>query len=116
MPRMPRTEGLSSRRSSSLFTVFARLTTCLALVGMLASAQPSAAAWEGSTAEDVTAKTLDAVIVRPLATVRVIVGAVFLIPASLLASPSGKEGISAAYDVLVVAPKEYAFDRKLGEF
>ena len=72
--------------------------------------------WEGSKAEDVTAKSLDVLIVRPLASARVLVGAAMLIPAAILSSPSGREGFDGAYDVLLSEPMEYAFDRELGEF
>ena len=95
-----------------------RFMVVIGFAGILLTAQPSAAAWEwdGSAVEDVAAKVVDAVIVRPLAAARVAVGAVFFVPGSLLASPSGKEGISSAYDVLIAAPMEYAFDRELGDF
>lgn len=72
--------------------------------------------WEGSPAEDVVAKGVDAVIVRPLASVRVVVGTLLAGPAILLSSPSGREGIDLAYDTLIAEPAEYAFVRKLGDF
>ena len=62
------------------------------------------------------AKAHDALIIRPLATVRVIIGAVFMIPASVFSAPSGMEGLQASYDTLIDAPVEYAFRRPLGDF
>jgi hypothetical protein len=100
--------------------VVARFVTCLVFTGLVALAQPSAAAEQassdrGNTAEEVTVKVIDAVVIRPIATVRVVVGAALFVPASLFSSPGGKESIGNAYDVLVAAPMEYAFDRKLGD-
>ena len=86
------------------------------LVAVLVAPQPSFAAWEGTAAEDVTAKVVDAVLVRPLAAVRVAVGVALFLPASLLASPGGREGISISFGVLIDAPIEYAFERELGDF
>jgi hypothetical protein len=72
--------------------------------------------WEGSKAEDATAKGVDALFVRPLAAIRVAVGAVFMVPASLFAAPGGRETLDAAYEVLLEQPIEYAFRRELGDF
>ncbi len=83
----------------------------------LAGAQPVfAQGFEGSAAEDMIAKGLDAVLVRPLAAARVVVGAAFLVPASLFASPGGMDSVRAAYEVLVDEPVEFAFKRELGDF
>ena len=98
-------------------TCFSRLLASLAAASLLFVAIPSAAAdWEGSKAEEITAKGVDALIVRPLASMRVIIGGALYIPAIILASPSGKEGRDGAYDTLLAEPMEYAFDRKLGDF
>ena len=92
----------------------------------LTSAQPAMAASEGSTAQQVVSTGLDVTIVRPLAAVRAIFGAILLVPASILASPACVMNLftgedcrpvfEAPYDVLVGEPVEYAFRRKLGEF
>ncbi|MFK7898784.1 MAG: hypothetical protein AB8G23_23325 [Myxococcota bacterium] len=92
---------------------FAGMAACLILM----SAAPSAAwEWEGSEAERITATGLDAAFVRPLAAIRVVMGAMFFLPASVLASPSGREGITGAYDIFLAEPMEYVFKRELGEF
>jgi len=97
-------------------TVLPSFWSCLILAVMLVGAQPVLAqGFEGSATEDVIAKGLDAVLIRPLAAARVVVGAVFLIPASLFAWPGGMDSISAAYEVLVDEPVEYAFRRELGD-
>ena len=90
----------------------AGLAACLILM----SAAPSMAEFEGSTAERIIAKSVDAVLVRPLAAIRVVMGAMFFLPASLLSSPSGREGFDGAYDIFLAEPIEYAFRRELGEF
>ncbi|MBJ22536.1 MAG: hypothetical protein GY910_07005 [bacterium] len=95
----------------------ARFLASLAAAALLFSAAPAAAIeWEGSTAENILAKTIDAAIVRPLASVRVVLGGILAVPAMILASPSGKEGIDGAYEVLLSQPIEYAFARELGDF
>ena len=101
---------MRSRRST-------RFLASLAAASLLFGALPSAAfEWEGSEAETATAKSVDALIVRPLASMRVIIGSLLFLPAALLASPSGREGIDGAYDTLIGEPMEYAFDRELGDF
>ena len=91
----------------------------------LIAAGPAAAEWEGSTGQQAVAKGMDVVIVRPLATARVAVGAALLVPASILASPacivnlfSGDECgpvFQAPYEILVADPADYAFHRPMGE-
>ena len=93
-----------------------RAFACLAAATLLLSASPSTAAWEGSRGEDALAKGVDALIVRPLASARVVIGAIMFLPAALLSSPSGKEGFDIAYDTLIAEPVEYAFRRELGDF
>ena len=90
---------------------------------ILLAASPSFAAWEwpslgfeGSKAEDVLAKGMDVMLVRPLATARVAIGALFFVPAAILSSPTGREGFDEAFDLLIAEPSEYAFQRKVGEF
>lgn len=98
----------------------APLIACLTLSMLVAS--PAASfempeiKWEDSRTQDVTAKTLDLLIVRPLATVRVILGGLLFIPTAILSLPMGREGFSGAHEVFIELPTEYAFDRKLGEF
>lgn len=117
---------MSSRRARpislfprSLPRILPRIASGLIFAMTLSLLQPGVAAafeWEGSRAEDATAKAVDAVLIRPLAAVRVVVGAVFLVPAAFFASPGGMEGWQGAYDVLFDAPVEYAFKRDLGDF
>ncbi len=90
---------------------------CLILALTLSGAESvSAQGFEGSAAEDVIAKGLDALVIRPLGAARVVIGAVFLVPASLFSSPGGLDSLRAAYEVLLEEPIEYAFMRELGDF
>ena len=64
--------------------------TSFVFCATLVFAQPSFAEWEGSKAEDNLAKAVDATVIRPLALLRVFVGAVFLVPTAVLTSPGGR--------------------------
>jgi len=57
----------------------------------------------------------DLVILRPFGLVTTVVGGVFFIPAALLASPSGAEGIQAAWEYFVAPSVERTFKKPLGE-
>ncbi len=90
----------------------------LATIALLASPLPAQAAsfnWEGSRAQEVTSSVLDLVLVRPLATARVIVGGLLFVPAVVISAPGGREGFDSAYDTLIAEPTEFAFQRKIGE-
>ncbi len=93
----------------------------LAITGLLAAttvsfvATPAAADWQTSRGADVTASIVDLTIVRPLATIKVIIGALMFPPAALFSAPMGMEGIQGAYETLIEIPAEYAFKRDIGE-
>ena len=61
-------------------------------------------------------KVFDAIILRPFGLATTIVGGVFFIPAALLASVSGPEGVQAAWEHFVVPSVERTFMRPLGEW
>lgn len=102
------------------------MTAALLALSSAFVARPAAAAWEGSTAQKAISSGLDLTIVRPLAAIRVGIGSVLLVPASVLASPacavnlvrgeSCRPVFEAGYDVLVGEPAEFAFQREVGEF
>lgn len=99
----------------------ASLAATLMVAALLLPAAPvQAAPWdwefEGSKAEDVLATGIDLVIVRPLASARVVVGFLFFLPAAALSAPSGREGFDGAYDLMIQEPVEYAFVREIGQF
>jgi hypothetical protein len=60
-------------------------------------------------------RVFDAMILRPFGLVTTIVGGAFFLPAALLASPSGGEGIRAAWDHFVAPSAERTFMTPLGE-
>jgi hypothetical protein len=57
----------------------------------------------------------DLVILRPVGLLTTLVGGVFFVPAALLASPSGVEGIQAAWEHFVLPSVERTFMTPLGE-
>ena len=71
--------------------------------------------WDGTRAQEVTSSIVDLTIVRPVATVRVVIGSVLFVPAALLSAPMGREGFDGALDTLITAPSEFAFDREIGQ-
>ena len=119
MRTRPTRVGYSIRISS------VQAMTAAAALLSFASAQPATAAWEGSTAQKIVSTGTDVAIVRPLAAVRAGLGAMLLVPASILASPAclvnlftGDDCLpvfEAPYEVLVADPVEYAFRREMGE-
>jgi hypothetical protein len=70
----------------------------------------------GSSPSDYAAIGFDAVILRPLGTVAVLVGAVAFIPAALITAPNGRDSIETAWKSFVADPARDAFQRPLGDF
>ncbi len=60
-------------------------------------------------------KVFDAIILRPHGFVTTLLGGVFFLPAALMASPSGAEGILDAWEHFVAPSVESTFKRPLGE-
>ncbi len=58
----------------------------------------------------------DLIILRPFGLATTIVGGVFFLPAALMASPSGAEGVQAAWEHFVAPSVESTFKKPLGEF
>ena len=102
-----------SRPRARLFPALAITLACL--VGAMTLSTPAAADWQSSRGADVAASIVDLTIVRPLATLKVVVGALMFLPAAAFASPSGMEGIEGAYETFIEVPAEYAFQRDIGE-
>ena len=74
------------------------------------------AAAAASNGPSVGSKIFDCAVLRPFGFVATIIGGVFFVPAAALASPSGADGIQAAWEHFVVANVENTFTRPLGEF
>ena len=94
---------------------FAAAALCLLLLAATPAGALEMPDWEGTRAQEITSSTLDLLIVRPLATGRVIVGSLLFLPAALLSLPMEQEGFDGAFDTLIAEPSEYAFQRKIGE-
>ncbi len=56
------------------------------------------------------------VILRPLGLVAAAVGAVLFVPAAILTAPGGRDSIEEAWDLFVLVPGKFVFERPLGEF
>ena len=69
-----------------------------------------------SNGPGVGSKIFDCAVLRPYGFAATIVGGAFFVPAAVLASASGAEGIQAAWEHFVLAPAENTFTRPLGEF
>jgi hypothetical protein len=59
-------------------------------------------------------KLFDLIILRPFGLATTIVGGVLFLPAALLASPSGAEGVQDAWEHFVAPSMESTFKRPLG--
>ena len=94
---------------SSLFAI-------LAMAIIMAAPSPAlAAGFEDSRAANGLLRAVDVVLIRPIATLRVICGAGLFVPTLLFSLPMGREGFDGAYEVFIDAPTEYAFRRKIGD-
>jgi hypothetical protein len=58
----------------------------------------------------------DVLILRPLGLVTMAVGAGAFVPAALIASPMGRDGIEPALSIFVTDPAKHVFQRPLGDF
>jgi hypothetical protein len=61
-------------------------------------------------------KFFDLVFFRPFSLAQLVVGGACFVPAAILASPSGVDGIQAAWEHFVVPSVENTFERPLGLF
>lgn len=82
--------------------------------------QPALARADGSDSRSVAERSfavgIDVMVVRPLATIAVAVGAAFFVPAVILTSPNGKDAMHQALEKFILIPSENAFQRPLGDF
>jgi hypothetical protein len=84
------------------------------LLPMRASAQPAGDV--SPPPPDYAAAAFDAAIVRPIGLSVVVLGAVWFVPAAILASPGGRPAIREAWERFVLVPGRYVFVRPLGAF
>ncbi len=72
------------------------------------------AAQAGVTPEEIGAKVLDVVVLRPLGAVATVAGFGFFVASLPIVAPTREIGWT--WDVFVLAPAEYTFVRPVGEF
>jgi hypothetical protein len=65
---------------------------------------------------NLAAAGFDAVILRPLGLVVLVIGAVAFPSVALLTAANGKDGLQAALEVFVTGPAQNVFQRPLGDF
>lgn len=94
-------------------TLRALLRTFLIIALLLVTWAPSAFAEEegGPSTAD---RTFDAMVLRPLGAMGVVLGAALLVPAALVAAPGGTESLDNAYDVFVRMPLDNLINAPLG--
>ncbi len=85
------------------------LTTAGPVMGAEAEAEQS-----GVTPEEIGAKLLDAVVLRPLGAVATVAGFGFFVASLPIVAPTREIGWT--WDIFVLAPAEYTFVRPIGEF
>ncbi len=73
------------------------------------------AAAAASNGPSVGSKIFDCAVLRPFGFVATIIGGAFFVPAAALASPSGADGIQAAWEHFVAPSVESTFKKPLGE-
>jgi hypothetical protein len=59
---------------------------------------------------------VDLMLIRPLAGITLVAGALLFVPAALITAPNGTDSIRDAYDRFLREPGEYFYSRPLGEF
>jgi len=64
--------------------------------------------------QEIGAKTLDVIVLRPLGAIATVAGFGFFAVSSPIAAASQR--IGASWDTLVLAPVDYTFQRPLGDF
>lgn len=85
----------------------------LIAVSMLGPLGPTSARADTQAIVD---KTYDALILRPMSGFALLVGGVLFIPAVMLGSMNGSDGMSETWETFVERPYEATVDRELGEF
>jgi hypothetical protein len=69
----------------------------------------------GSTSKDLGFRIFDVTMLRTSGALSLLVGAVLLVPVSIMTLPTGRSGVKEGYDLFVGYPWYYTFERPLGE-
>jgi len=94
-----------------------RFVAATVIAGLLLPASAYARS-DGSNStpwQDHAVAGFDAVILRPLGVVAIVIGAVYVIPVAAMTWPSGREKIDVAVERFVTIPTNYVFTRPLGD-
>ena len=94
-------------------TLRALLRASLIIALLLASGTPQAFAQEEGGPSQ-TDRAFDAMVLRPLGAMGVVLGAVILVPAALVSAPGGMESLDNAYDVFLRMPLDNLVNAPLG--
>jgi len=126
-PRAPKLVEFAPVRAKPrrfLRTAAAVLTLCLMLASP-AAAQDADAPFDVGTPEGSApsswnwranlAAAGDAVVLRPLSFLGLIIGSAAFVPAAIITAPNGRDGITEAYELLIKLPYDETFVRPLGE-
>jgi hypothetical protein len=107
---------MQGRLRASLRSIAATLAVGLLLPG--AGYAEDAEATESASPgwQHHTLAVFDAVVIRPLGVVAIVVGAAFVVPVAVVTWPTGRETIDRAIERFVMDPARSVFERPLGEF
>ena len=88
------------------------------IAGLLLSAKAQAQRHEDVSPPppNYAAQAFDAVVLRPIGLSAVIIGSALFVPAAIVTAPGGRDSIQEAWEVFILRPANFVFDRPLGEF
>jgi hypothetical protein len=110
---------MQGRLRAGLRSIAATLAVVLLLPGAGYAQDAECAKATESTSSDWQHHTLaafDAVVIRPLGVVAIVVGAAFVVPVAVVTWPSGRETIDRAIERFVMVPVRSVIECPLGEF
>lgn len=101
----------SIRRAAGTVAIVALIAALAAPQTAQAQSSPSS-----SSAPGAMAVGFDAVVLRPLGFVAMVVGAILFVPTALITATNGRDGINDARAVFITPLVEEVFERPLGDF
>ena len=87
-----------------------------AVVAVCAALLLSAPAHADSETPHPAAVVFDAVLLRPLGLLTMVIGAALFVPAAVVTSPGGLDSLEEALELFVLDPAKDVLERPLGEF
>jgi hypothetical protein len=94
------------------------MSNAAAAGALIASLLMPSEAWSdpGSAAPSGFAVGFDAVLLRPIGFVATVIGTGLFLPAALVSAPGGRDSVQEAWELFVLVPGKYVFERPLGDF